>query len=134
MITKLGLLFSISNFFINKTALGRKSFIQKVPTWVTSRGPKRVSEKHKVFFLGACAGVNLARNKFRNSFLIFRIYFIYLVDPVFIFISEIWVELMTNMPYIIRFFRDPFWTFRGPWGSPRGPKILPRTKNISWHH
>ena len=34
----------------------------------------------KIFVLGACAGVNLAQNKFRNLFLISRIYFIYLVN------------------------------------------------------
>ena len=36
------------------------------------------------------------------------------------------------MPYFIRFFRDPFWTSRGPsggpWGLPGGPKDLPRPK------
>ena len=52
----------------------------------------------------------------------FRIYFIYLVDPVFVFSSEILVELIPKMPYIIRFFRDPFWTLGDPGGDPGGPQ------------
>ena len=43
-------------------------------------------------------------------------------------------KLIPNMPCIIRFFRDPFWTPRDPrgaWGPLRGHKVLPRPKGIS---
>ena len=44
-------------------------------------------------------------------------------------------KLIPNMPCIIRFFRDPFWTPRDPqgaWGPPGGSQSITKTQRYLW--